>query len=100
MAIVLYIILGTALLLIFLVLGIEWRLAVKIRRMARKELVELVGDSVQLEIARVRVSLLKRSVTLREITITAGPVADGAARLPVDSLSAAIDKINLIDKQE
>lgn len=95
MAIVLYIILGTALLLIFLVLGIEWWLAAKIRRMARKELVELVGDSVQLEIARVRVSLLKRSVTLREITITAGPVADGAARLPVDSLSAAIDKITV-----
>lgn len=66
-----YVVLGTASLLIFVVLGVEWWIGAKIRRTARKEIADRTGGALHLEIGRVRVSLVNRSVTMRDITVTA-----------------------------
>lgn len=90
-----YIVLGTATLLIFVVLGVEWWLGAKIRRTVEKEIADRTDGAVQIEIGRVKVNLIKRSVTLRGITVS-GDVAKLQDEVPgIDSIGASVEKISM-----
>lgn len=90
-----YILLGSATLLIFVVLGVEWWIGSKIRRMAEKEIADRTDGAVRIEIGRVRVNLLKRSVTLRNMTLSTDTSKLEDYLSGADSLGAEIEKIAL-----
>ena len=90
-----YIVLGTATLLILVVLGVEWWLGAKIRRTAEKEVADRTGGAVKLEIGHVGVCLVSRTVTLKGITLSADTARVGEYLPRVDSLGGEIGKIVL-----
>lgn len=90
-----YILLGTVTLLIFVVLGVEWWIGSKIRRMAEKEIADRTDGAVKLGIGRVRVSLLKRTVLLRDITVSTDTSKLEAFLSGADSVGVEIGKIAL-----
>lgn len=90
-----YILLGSATLLIFVVLGVEWWIGSKIRRMAEKEIADRTDGAVRVEIGRVRVNLLKRSVTLRDLTLSTDTSKLEAFLSGADSVGVEIGKIAL-----
>lgn len=90
-----YILLGSATLLIFVVLGVEWWIGSKIRRMAEKEIADRTDGAVRVEIGRVRVNLLKRSVTLRGLTLSTDTSKLEAFLSGADSVGVEIEKIAL-----
>ncbi len=91
----LYILLGTATLLIFVVLGIERWLGARLRRAVEKTLAERMGGAVELTVGRVGVSLWSRTVTVRDVTVR----SDGSRLAPflpgVETLEADISRIAL-----
>lgn len=91
----LYILLGTVTLLIFVVLGIEWWLGAKIRRTVEKALSDRTDGAVRVEIGHVGVSLLKRTVTLKAISLSADTAPIGEYLHGIDSLSGEVGKIVL-----
>lgn len=90
-----YILLGSVTLLIFVVLGVEWWIGSKIRRMAEKEIADRTDGAVRVEIGRVRVNLLKRSVTLRDIALSTDTSKLEAFLSGADSVGVEIGKIAL-----
>lgn len=90
-----YILLGSVTLLIFVVLGVEWWIGSKIRRMAEKEIADRTDGAVRVEIGRVRVNLLKRSVTLRDLTLSTDTSKLEAFLSGADSVGVEIGKIAL-----
>ncbi len=90
-----YIVLGTATLLIFVVLGVEWWLGAKIRRTVEKEIADRTDGAVHIEIGRVKVNLIRRSVTLRDITVS-GDVVKLQDDVPgIDAIGASVEKISM-----
>lgn len=90
-----YIILGTATLLILVVLGIEWWLGARIRRNIEKEVGDRTGGAVRLEIGHVGVCLISRTVTLKGIVLSADTARVGEYLPRVDSVGGEIGKIVL-----
>lgn len=91
----LYILLGSATLLIFVVLGIERWLGNRLRRAAEKTLAEQTGGAVRLTVGRVGVSLWRRTVTLGDLTLRTD-TSRLAAFLPgVEAVEADISRISL-----
>lgn len=90
-----YMILGVITLLIVLILGIEWWLATRIRRMAEKELADRTGGALRFDVGRVRINLLSRSLILRDITVSTTSFAKDTTSVafPVESLDATIDRL-------
>lgn len=90
-----YIVLGTATLLILVVLGVEWWLGAKIRRTAEKEVADRTDGAVKLEIGHVGVSLINRTVTIKGIVLSADTARAGEYLPRVDSVGGEIGKIVL-----
>ncbi|WP_298062119.1 hypothetical protein [uncultured Rikenella sp.] len=91
----LYVLLGTATLLIFVVLGVEWWIGSKIRRTVEKEIADRTDGAVKLRIGRVRVSLHKRTVLLRDIAVGVDTSKVGVFLSGADSVGVEIGKIAL-----
>lgn len=90
-----YIVLGTATLLILVVLGVEWWLGAKIRRTVEKEVADRTDGAVKLDIGHVGVSLVNRTVTLKGIALSADTARVGEYLPRVDSVGGEIGKIVL-----
>ncbi len=91
----LYILLGSATLLIFVVLGIERWIGVRLRRAAEKALAERTGGAVELAVGRVGVSLWRRTVTVYDVTLRSDTSRLESLLPGVEALEAEISRIVL-----
>ena len=91
----LYILLGSVTLLIFVVLGIERWIGVRLRRAAEKALAERTGGAVELAVGRVGVSLWRRTVTVYDVTLRSDTSRLESLLPGVEALEAEISRIVL-----
>lgn len=90
---VLYIVMGTAAVLFLVMLGVQWWLGSRLRRAAEKEVADRTGGAVQLRIGGVGINLLRRAVTLSDVSLAGVPEQLGKWLPGVDSVGAEIGRI-------
>lgn len=89
----LYIIAGSAALILLLMLGIQLWLGAKLRRTAEKEVADRTGGALQLKIGRTSVNLLTRTVKLHAITLRTDRAQIAQWDAGVESLETDIRQI-------